>query len=103
MKVRWSARARRDLVEIGRYIARDKPGAARRWIERLSQTARRAARFPMAGRVVPEAGRPEVREVIVGTYRIVYLVSSNEVWVLMIFEGHRSWPGIPPLEEEDEP
>jgi len=25
MKVRWSERAKNDLLEIGRYIARDKP------------------------------------------------------------------------------
>lgn len=33
MKLRWTRRARQDLIEIGRYIARDKPEAARRWAE----------------------------------------------------------------------
>ncbi len=30
-KLRWTARSRRELFEIGRFIARDKPSAARRW------------------------------------------------------------------------
>jgi plasmid stabilization system protein ParE len=31
MKLRWTQRARRDLVEIGRHVARDKPMAAQAW------------------------------------------------------------------------
>lgn len=101
MKVRWTARALRDLAEIGRYIARDRPGAARRWVDRLVRRARRAAEFPAAGRIVPEAGRSDVREVFVGTYRIVYWLAEEELWVVTVFEGHRSWPGLPQeLEEE---
>jgi plasmid stabilization system protein ParE len=33
MKLRWTRQAESQLLEIGRYIAWDKPGAARRWIE----------------------------------------------------------------------
>lgn len=39
MKVRWSKRAVKDLKEIGSYIARDNPAAARRWVERLRERA----------------------------------------------------------------
>jgi plasmid stabilization system protein ParE len=38
LRVRWSLRARKDLLEIGRYIAMDDPQAARRWVERLRST-----------------------------------------------------------------
>ncbi len=65
MKLRWTRRSRADLIEIGRYIARDKPGAARRWVERLRRHARAAAKQPRAGRQVPEVGRDNVREVLV--------------------------------------
>lgn len=102
MKVRWTDRARHDLAEIGRYIARDSPSASRRWIDRLLRRATRAARFPQAGRAVPELGRPDVREVFVGTYRLVYLLSEGELQVVTVFEGHRLWPGVPELDEEEE-
>jgi plasmid stabilization system protein ParE len=42
----WSARARRELREIGDYIARDKPEAAIRWIETLAAMAEQAAALP---------------------------------------------------------
>ena len=89
MKLRWSDRARRDLIEIDRFIARDDPDAARQWIRRLRQRVRRAAQMPRAGRVVPEFGRPDVREVLMRGYRIVYLVGKSEITILTVFEGHR--------------
>ncbi len=70
MKLRWSERAQGDLLEIHRFIARDSPDAARQWIQRLRERARKAAKMPRAGRVVPEFGRPDVREVLIRGYRI---------------------------------
>jgi toxin ParE1/3/4 len=92
MKLRWTRRAQQDLLEIGRYIARDKPDAARRWIERLRQKAAQAAAHPYAGRIVPEHSRSELREVLLRSYRIVYLVTGDAIVVLTVFEGHRLLP-----------
>jgi addiction module RelE/StbE family toxin len=89
MKLRWTQQARRDLLEIGRFIARDKPIAARRWVARLRQEARQAAEMPMTGRKVPEIDREDVREIILRSYRIVYLICEEEVRILTVFEGHR--------------
>jgi len=89
MKLRWTLRARRDLEEIGTYISRDSPAAARRWIERLRDRARKAAQAPQAGRVVPEIERENVREVLLRSYRIVYRVGRDFIEVLTVFEGHR--------------
>ncbi|MEW6490860.1 MAG: type II toxin-antitoxin system RelE/ParE family toxin [Thermodesulfobacteriota bacterium] len=89
MKVRWTDRARRDLLDIGEYIARDNRAAARSWVERLRARARKAAETPLAGRVVPELGRDDVREVFVRTCRIVYEVREDAIHVLAVFEGHR--------------
>lgn len=89
MRLRWTDRARRDLLSIGRYIAQDNPSAARQWVERLRQRARQAAAKPLAGRVVPELQRNDVREVFLRTYRIVYRVRKGSIDVLTVFEGHR--------------
>lgn len=94
MKLYWTARSRRDLADIERFIARDDPGAARRWVMRLETRARKAAMTARAGRVVPEIGRDDVREVIVKGYRIVYLVRAEDVVVLTVFESHRLLPQI---------
>jgi toxin ParE1/3/4 len=89
MRLRWSEEARQDLDQIARYIARDNPRAARRWIDKLRARARFAATMPKAGRVVPEYGREEVREVSERSYRILYEITADAVVVLAVTEGHR--------------
>lgn len=90
--VRWTHRAATDLIAIGEYIAADNPTAARRFVEQLRRRARDAARVPLAGRLVPEIRRTDVREVILGNYRIVYHVAKRGIEVLTVFEGHRLLP-----------
>jgi toxin ParE1/3/4 len=88
-RVRWSLRSRRDLLEIGRFISRDDPLAARRWVERLRERARAAAAVPLAGRKTPEFDREDIREVLLRTYRIIYRVREGEIQVLTVLEGRR--------------
>ena len=89
MKLRWTDGARRDLLDIGRHVARGDPIAARRWVERLREQARKARRNPHIGRVVPEFQRTDVREVLLRSYRIVYRLREDAGEVLTVFEGHR--------------
>lgn len=88
MRLRWLPLALQDLDRIRRYIARDNPSAARRWIERLRIRAKAAAAAPMMGRVVSEAERDDVREVLLRSYRIVYRVLDEEIHIVTVFEGH---------------
>lgn len=100
MKLRWTESAKADLIDIGRFIAQDSPVRARRWIKRLRQRAVAAARAPRAGRIVPEFNEPDIREAILGNYRIVYRVAETTVLVLTVFEGHRLLTPLPPTKTE---
>lgn len=66
---------------------------AARWARRLFDTAERIALFPSSGRVVPEADRPDIPEVILENYRIVYLVEATRIAILTVFESHRLLTG----------
>ena len=94
--VRWTEKAAGDLLAIGEYIAVDRPAAARAWVERLRECGGRAAENPRAGRVVPEIGREDVREILLRSYRIVYRVAPRGIVVLTVFEGHRLLEGLDP-------
>ena len=95
--IRWAGRARGDLHDIGDFIARDKPEAAVRWVNRIIAVVERVAVFPSSGRIVPEIGRDDIREVILEKYRIVYQIRDDGVIVLTVFESHMhlSEPDIP--------
>jgi hypothetical protein len=39
--------------------------------------------------MVPEVEDPDIREVFLKSYRIVYRVEARRILVLTVFEGHR--------------
>ena len=88
MKTEFSPVALADLDAIALYIARDAPDVALVWVDRLIDRAERAARSPRAGRIVPEWGDPDIREVFLKSYRIIYRVEHARILVLTVFEGH---------------
>jgi addiction module RelE/StbE family toxin len=98
-QVRWTDEAVSDLASIKSYIERDSPTYAQLIVERLIERAERISSFPMAGRTVPEFDRPDLREVIFGSYRIVYWVEGDVQHLLTIFHSSR----LLPLSESDLP
>lgn len=88
----WTERSAQDLEEIEAYIAADDPIAAERWVRTLIGAATRAGELPLSGRIVPEMGREDVRELIKKSYRIIYWVFDDRVEILTVLEGHRRLP-----------
>ena len=84
----------RDLESIVRFIAHDSPQRARRFGYALIDGALSIGPFPESGRVVPELGDPDVREMIHGSYRIIYEVkrSPEAVFVLRFWHAARGTP-----------
>ena len=92
MKLFWTETAKQDLQAIRKYITADNPTAAKQWIHRLRERARKALHAPLAGRAVPEFSREDIRELIEGNYRIVYQVLADRLVILTVFEGHQLFP-----------
>jgi toxin ParE1/3/4 len=88
--IRWTRRARGDLAAIKSYIAEDSPIYSDLVITRIIAATDRLARFPKSGRVVPEVGIEEIREVIHRPYRIVYrLVGEDQIHILTVHHSAR--------------
>lgn len=88
-QLRWTAQALADLEAIGDFIARDARPFAQVFVDRVFEAVKRLETFPRSGRVVPEVEREDIREIIFGSYRIVYLVSEDEVSILTVFHSAR--------------
>ncbi len=102
MTVRWTDQAYLRLAEIEDFIARDNPRAAARMGERIIERGEALADQPYRGRPLPELPGAELREIIVGNYRVVYRLREDHVEVLTVFEGHRLLPAEDLLEGDVE-
>jgi plasmid stabilization system protein ParE len=90
MNVVWSSEDLGKLDEIEKFIAQDNPQRADAFIDRLLEKGDLIASFPEMGRVVPEYSRSDIREILVGNYRIVYRATPAQIVILTIFEGHQA-------------
>jgi len=91
----WSPLSLERATEIAEYIAQDNPSAAADWVETLFAKVELLKSSPSIGRVVPEANSDDIRELIYGNYRIVYLNKENQISILTIRHGKQ----IMPIEE----
>lgn len=85
MIVRWSPLAIDRVVEMGEWIASERPAAATRIVDGLFDAAERLEAFPLRGRRVPEFDeRTDLREIFFEQFRIVYRVSETHVDILTV-------------------
>ncbi len=89
MRVVWSPLAIERAVEQARYIARDKPGAAQRWLTGLFASTGKLSRMPRLGPVVPELGLPDFRELDYHGYRVIYRAEPRRISILTVRHGRR--------------
>jgi toxin ParE1/3/4 len=90
-QVIWAPQAIQDVEAIRTHIARDSPHYADLVVERLVAAVERLEGHPRSGRVVPELGDESIREVIHGSYRIVYRLRPDVVEIATVFHGARSF------------
>lgn len=97
MKVLWADDANRQLHAIHDHVAQTSLDYANRLIDRLTKRSIQIALFPFSGRIVPEYELNEVRQLIEGSYRIIYLINEekNQIEVLAVI--HTSRERLEPL------
>ncbi|MBP6185308.1 MAG: type II toxin-antitoxin system RelE/ParE family toxin [Saprospiraceae bacterium] len=84
-RLNWSDQAIFDLVNIAEFIAKDSDKYAKITITRIRIAARQLKTYPSCGRIVPEISSENIRELILGNYRIIYcIVSPNQIDILTV-------------------
>ncbi|MBU0674985.1 MAG: type II toxin-antitoxin system RelE/ParE family toxin [Proteobacteria bacterium] len=92
MKIIWSPLSLERAGEIADYIALDKTTAAIEWIETLFDKVEILKSSPKIGRIVPESCREDIRELLFGNYRIIYLADEKKISILTIRHGKQIMP-----------
>ncbi len=94
-RIRWTEHGVAQLAGIIEFISLSSPVYAEQTLERLVARLDRACVFPESGRVVPEVGRIEIRELIEPPYRLIYRVHPEVIELLSVLHSRQQFPGLP--------
>ncbi len=90
VKVVWTDQAIDDLDKIAEFISRDSLKYARIQSQRIFNYSFKLEQNPSLGRIVPEINDSKIRELILGSYRIIYWIKTiDEVDVITIHHSSR--------------
>lgn len=85
----WSNEALDDIDRIAEFIGRDSAYHASRVVEHLLALGASLPDQPLMGRVVPELSSQNVRERFLYSYRMIYEIRPDAVFVLAVIHGKR--------------
>ncbi len=89
----WSIPAKHDLKRIHDYIAEDSKHYALKVSQEFVVRSEALLDFPKMGRVVPEIGNPNIRELIIHSYRLIYEVSPNRIEIIAVIHCKQDFTG----------
>lgn len=89
--VKWSKPVKLDLKQIHDYIAKDSKFYAQKVSLEIVEKSEKLNSFPEVGRIVPEIDDPNIRELLIYSYRLIYEVFPNKVEVLALIHSKRNF------------
>ena len=89
-EVIWTETAWSDLEDVADYIAKDSSHYAAAVVREARDAARSLARLAERGRIVPEFHNPNIRELLVRNYRLIYQVADQSVYIVGFVHGARN-------------
>ena len=86
----WSDPAVEDLEAAVEFIAKDSDAYARSLAQLAVDAAESLRSFSNRGHRLPDRKLSKYRELIIGSYRLVYLVEKERVLIVAVLHGHRA-------------
>lgn len=87
----WSDPAKADLRSIHNHIARDSRYYAKKVTHEIVAKTGVLDKLPRVGRVLPELGNEGIRELSLYSYRILYEIKDDDVFVLAVIHKRRDF------------
>ena len=88
--VKWTFPARDDLKALYEYIALDSKFYAKKIVREIISLSSTVSDMPERGRIVPEINEPEIRELFIYSYRLIYQLSPDLISILAVIHGSRN-------------
>ena len=88
--VKWSKPAKLDLKQIHEYIKKDSKFYAQNVSQEIVDKSMILNSFPEIGRIVPEIGDSNIRELLIYSYRLIYEIFPDKIEVLALIHSKRN-------------
>ena len=85
----WTLEALDDIDAIARYIARDSDVHAGRVVSEIMNLGELLLTQPLMGRIVPELDNDAIREHFIYSYRVIYEISNEDLYIIAVIHGNR--------------
>jgi plasmid stabilization system protein ParE len=85
----WSRPARADLRSIHDFIAHDSRFYAKKVVQDIREKTDILKQLPKTGKKVPELNKDEIRELPLYSYRIIYEIKEQGIFVLAVVHKRR--------------
>ena len=92
-EVEWTELALKHISLIWDYIAADSVFYADKVTDGIIAATERLSDFSQMGRIVPEINKKNVREIFYASYRIMYEIRSDGVYITQIIHGAMDFKG----------
>lgn len=100
-RVKWSDQALKDVEDISKYIEKVSLQYTKEQARTIYEKAKQLENYPLSGRPVPELKIHTIRQVLCGTYRIIYEVESeNDLVILTVHHQSRLIENNPTLKDK---
>lgn len=90
----WTKPAKEDLKSIHDFIAADSVFYAEKVVEDIITRTEQLIEFPLSGRIVPEVSENNIRELFAYSYRLIYEISENHIYIQAIIHGSRDFGNL---------
>lgn len=67
---------------------------ALRLVNRTKTSVERLRQFPRSGTLVQEWDRPDLREIVVSNYRVIYRIHDEDVEIITVIHAARQLPDV---------
>ncbi|HEY0261823.1 MAG TPA: type II toxin-antitoxin system RelE/ParE family toxin [Chitinophagales bacterium] len=77
VEIHWTEESRLAVKSIAEYISRDSVFYAEKQVQKFFEAVEVLHEHPQIGKPVPEYNHKNIREILVGKYRIIYVLKTE--------------------------
>ena len=80
----WTDEDKEDLRDVLHYLSRYPSTYVDNWSDQLSHKLNLLTSFPEMGRMYPDRNLKYLREILIGSYRLLYIYINDQITIIRV-------------------